>query len=86
MNTKQVINQDPDIHGGVPVFAGTRVPIRSLIDHIKAGDSLDYFLEGFPSVSREQAIAYLEFVKPMTFLEFVKDIDLFEVALTTAIG
>ena len=43
------------------MFTGTRVPIQSLIDHLKAGDSLDYFLEGFPSVSREQAIAFLEF-------------------------
>lgn len=61
MKPEQVINQDPDIHGGTPVFTGTRVPIQSLIDHLKAGDSLDYFLEGFPSVSREQAIAFLEF-------------------------
>lgn len=60
MKPEQVINQDPDIYGGVPVFTGTRVPIQSLIDHLKAGDSLDYFLEGFPSVSREQAIAFLE--------------------------
>lgn len=42
------------------MFTGTRVPVKSLIDHLKAGDSLDYFLEGFPSVSREQAIAFLE--------------------------
>lgn len=60
MTTERVITQDPDIHGGLPVFTGTRVPIKSLIDHLKAGDSLDYFLEGFPSVSREQAIAFLE--------------------------
>ena len=60
MNPEQVINQDPDINGGKPVFTGTRVPIRSLIDHLKAGDSLDDFLEGFPSVSREQAITFLE--------------------------
>lgn len=60
MKPEQVINQDPEIHSGVPVFTGTRVPIQSLIDHLKAGDSLDYFLEGFPSVSREQAIAFLE--------------------------
>ena len=60
MKPEQVINQDPDIYGGVPVFTGTRVPIQSLIDHLKAGDSLDYFFEGFPSVSREQAIAFLE--------------------------
>ena len=55
---EQVINQDPDIHGGTPVFTGTRVPIQSLIDHLKAGDSLDYFLEGFPSVSRLGWISY----------------------------
>ena len=58
---EQVINQDPEIHGGTPVFTGTRVPVKALIDHLKAGESLDYFLEGFPSVSREQAIAFLEF-------------------------
>ena len=60
MKPEHVINQDPEIHGGTPVFAGTRVPIKALIDHLKAGESLDYFLEGFPSVSREQAIAFLE--------------------------
>ena len=57
MTTEQVIAQDPDIHG-MPVFTGTRVPVKSLIDHLKAGESLDYFLEGFPSVSRQQAIAF----------------------------
>ena len=46
----------PDILGGTPVFAGTRVPVRILLEHIEAGDSLDEFLENFPSVSREQAI------------------------------
>ncbi|MCY4553004.1 MAG: DUF433 domain-containing protein [Candidatus Poribacteria bacterium] len=60
MTTEQIITQDPDIHGGVPVFAGTRVPVKSLIDHLKAGENLDYFLEGFPSVSRQQAVAFLE--------------------------
>ena len=60
MTAEQVITQAPDIHGGLPVFTGTRVPVKSLIDHLKAGESLDYFLEGFPSVSREQAIAFLE--------------------------
>ncbi|MDE0425209.1 MAG: DUF433 domain-containing protein [Candidatus Poribacteria bacterium] len=60
MKPEQVINQDPEIHGGTPVFTGTRVPVKTLIDHLKAGESLDYFLEGFPSVSREQAIAFLE--------------------------
>lgn len=61
MKPEQVINQDPEIHGGTPVFTGTRVPVKALIDHLKAGESLDYFLEGFPSVSREQAVAFLEF-------------------------
>ena len=60
MKPEQVINQDPEIHGGTPVFTGTRVPVKVLIDHLKAGESLDYFLEGFPSASREQAIAFLE--------------------------
>ena len=60
MTTEKIITQDPDIHGGVPVFTGTRVPVKSLIDHLKAGESLDYFLEGFPSVSRQQAVAFLE--------------------------
>ena len=61
MKPEQVINQDPEIHGGTPVFTGTRVPVKALIDYLKAGESLDYFLEGFPSVSRKQAIAFLEF-------------------------
>ena len=56
----QIITVDPDIMGGTPVFAGTRVPVQSLIDHLKAGDSLDDFLGGFPSVRREQAVAFLE--------------------------
>ena len=42
------------------MFTGTRVPVKSLIDHLKSGESLDYFLEGFPSVSRQQAVAFLE--------------------------
>ena len=62
MKPEHVINQDPEIHGGTPVFMGTRVPVKALIDHLKAGESLDYFLEGFPSVSREQAVAFLEIV------------------------
>jgi uncharacterized protein (DUF433 family) len=51
---------DPEIHSGTPVFAGTRVPIRTLFDHLEAGDSLEVFLDDFPSVSREHAIAILE--------------------------
>jgi len=49
-----------DVMGGTPVFAGTRVPIQTLIDFLTAGDNIDDFLEGFPTVSREQVIEYLE--------------------------
>lgn len=54
-----VINVDPDILGGTPVFIGTRVPIESLFDHLEDGVSLDEFLDDFPSVSREQAAEVL---------------------------
>ena len=60
MKREQVINRDPDILGGTPVFTGTRVPVQALIDYLKAGESLEDFLEGFPSVSRKQAQAFLE--------------------------
>ena len=49
--------------GGTPVFAGTRVPVQTLLDYLEAGDSIDDFLEGFPTVSREQVIAFLEEAK-----------------------
>jgi uncharacterized protein (DUF433 family) len=55
-----VVSQDPEILGGEPVFAGTRVPVKGLFDHLEAGDSIEEFLEGFPSVKREQVIALLE--------------------------
>lgn len=54
-----VIHADPDILGGVPVFVGTRVPVRTLLDYLAAGDSLAEFLDHFPTVSREQAVAAL---------------------------
>jgi uncharacterized protein (DUF433 family) len=59
MNAQRVV-ADPEILGGTPVFAGTRVPVRILFEHLAAGDSLDVFLSDFPSVSRELAIAVLE--------------------------
>jgi uncharacterized protein (DUF433 family) len=59
MNT-QLITIDPEIHSGTPVFWGTRVPIKTLFDHLEAGDALEVFLEDFPSVSRELAVAVLE--------------------------
>ena len=55
-----VIHSHPEILSGTPVFVGTRVPVRNLIDYLESGDSLEDFLRSFPSVSREQAIAALE--------------------------
>ncbi len=58
--TKKIVSRDPEVMGGGLVFAGTRVEVKTLIDYLKAGHTLDDFLEGFPTVSREQAEAYLE--------------------------
>ena len=55
-----IIHSDPEIMGGTPVFVGTRVPLQNLIDALEGGESIDEFLEGFPSVSRAQAIAVIE--------------------------
>ena len=60
---KPVIHSDPNILGGTPVFVGTRVPLQNLIDCLEAGDSLDDFLNSFPTVKREQAIAALELAR-----------------------
>lgn len=54
------ISVSPEIMGGTPVFAGTRVPIQTLLDYLKAGESIDDFLDGFPTVTREQVITLLE--------------------------
>jgi uncharacterized protein (DUF433 family) len=56
----RVIHTDPDILGGTPVFVGTRVPVKTLMDYLEAGERLDEFLDHFPTVSREQAVAALE--------------------------
>jgi uncharacterized protein (DUF433 family) len=61
--SSKVIHSAPDILGGTPVFAGTRVPLQNLIDCLEAGDDLDQFLASFPSVTREQAIAALELAR-----------------------
>jgi uncharacterized protein (DUF433 family) len=58
-----VISQTLDVMGGTPVFAGTRVPIQTLLDYLEAGESINDFLQGFPSVSREQVINFLEQAK-----------------------
>jgi uncharacterized protein (DUF433 family) len=59
----QIVSRSPDILGGTPVFAGTRVPVQTLFDYLEAGESIDDFLEGFPSVKREQIVAFLEEAK-----------------------
>ena len=56
----QIVHRDPEILGGMPVFVGTRVPIRSFFDYLEGGDTLDEFLHQFPSVKREQALALLD--------------------------
>ena len=66
MNTQPVVHSDPGILGGTPVFGGTRVPVKSLYDYLEAGDSLDEFLNDFPSVSRDQAVAALALGREMT--------------------
>ena len=68
MREEDVVSRNPNVMNGALVFKGTRVPVESLIQHLAASDSLDDFLEGFPSVSREQAIAYLR-----TTLEAAED-------------
>jgi len=61
-----VVHSDPEILGGTPVFVGTRVPVKTLYDYLGAGDTLDEFLNDFPSVTREQAVAALELAREMT--------------------
>ncbi|MGH8652919.1 MAG: DUF433 domain-containing protein [Gammaproteobacteria bacterium] len=60
---KPVISCSPNVMGGTPVFSETRVPVQTLLDYLEAGDSIDEFLAGFPSVSREQVIEFLEQAK-----------------------
>ena len=63
MHRQSVVSSNPQTLGGTPVFTGTRVPVKNLIDYLEAGDSLEEFLDDFPSVSREQAVAALELAK-----------------------
>ena len=57
---KGIVHSDPEIMGGTPVFVGTRVPLQNLIDYLKGGESIEDFLDGFPSVKREQVVAVIE--------------------------
>ena len=60
MNLKGVVHSDPQIMGGTPVFVGTRVPLQNLIDSLEGGESIEDFLDGFPSVKRKQVLAVIE--------------------------
>jgi uncharacterized protein (DUF433 family) len=61
--SQSVICRDPEVMGGTPVFCGTRVPVQTFIEYLEGGDSIDEFLEGFPTVTRAQVIAFLEEAK-----------------------
>ena len=71
MDLKSLINIDPELLGGQPVFTGTRVPVESLFDHLEAGITLDEFFGDFPSVSKEQAIAVLDIANKLITSEKV---------------
>ncbi len=65
MTEQLIIHSDPEIMGGTPVFYGTRVPFSTLFDYLEAGDSLDVFIDHFPSVTRAQAVAALELARTL---------------------
>jgi uncharacterized protein (DUF433 family) len=60
MDRSQIVHSDPEILGGTPVFVGTRVPVQTLLVYLEGGETLEEFLDNFPTVSREQAIAFME--------------------------
>jgi len=68
-STNNVISRDPDVLGGTPVFSGTRVPFQALLDYLEGGQSLNDFLDDFPTVTREAAIHALEHAKTLVFSE-----------------
>jgi uncharacterized protein (DUF433 family) len=74
MDIKEIITVDKDILGGQPVFSGTRVPVESLFDHLEEGVSLDEFLDDFPTVSKQQAIALLDIANKILTSEKVEKI------------
>ena len=73
MTMNDVIEINPDKLGGVPVFVGTRVPIQNLFDYVEGGDTIEDFLEGFPPVTREQAVNVLEMAKRSLLKETAKN-------------
>lgn len=70
MDVKEIIEVDPEKMSGAPVFTGTRVPINHLFDYLEAGDSLDEFLNDFPTVKREQALGLLELMRERLLTEY----------------
>ena len=70
-----IISVSPEIMGGTPVFALTRVPVQTLLDYLKAGESIDDFLDGFPTVTKEQVIALLEEATEDTAMSFTYPIN-----------
>lgn len=64
---QSIVTVSPDVMSGVPVFRGTRVPVKNLLDYLAAGDSLDEFLAQFPTVKREQAVALIEAAEELVF-------------------
>jgi len=68
-DANQIIQRSAAILGGTPVFTGTRVPVQTLLDYLQAGDRLDDFLDEFPTVSRQQALAFLELAKEAAVAE-----------------
>ncbi|HEX8151913.1 MAG TPA: DUF433 domain-containing protein [Thermoanaerobaculia bacterium] len=60
MQLSEIVHSDPEIVSGTPVFVGTRVPVQALLDYLGGGETIEEFLDDFPSVSREQAVAFLE--------------------------
>ena len=65
----QIITRDPAVMGGTPIFCGTRVPFQTLLDYLEGGETLDEFLDDFPTVTREMAIAALEHAKTLVFAQ-----------------
>jgi uncharacterized protein (DUF433 family) len=63
MSPERILSRNPDVMGGTAVFHGTRVPVQTLLDYLEAGESIDDFLAGFPSVTRDQVVAFLEEAK-----------------------
>jgi len=60
MDANRIVHSDPEIVSGTPVFVGTRVPAQALLDYLKGGETIEEFLDDFPSVSRQQAISFIE--------------------------